>query len=426
MAGSYPASRTHADARTCSVWLLAVAVVAFARSGYSAEWPQWRGPNRDGKSTETGLLKEWPEGGPPLIWTAKDIGSGFSAVSIKDGHIYTTGIVDGNLVVTTLDLNGQVQWQKAVAPGWADSQKHPGARSTPTIDGERLFLISGHGRLVALDRTQGDELWTVDLMSALGGQPPQWGCAESVLIDGERLICTPGGREVGMVALDKATGQTVWKGDPLETPAPYASPILVEFEGVRQFVSLVQSGLVGVEADTGRFLWRYARAAPGNRPACSDALFSQGRVFGASGYSNGGGQVELSVSEGQVVATEAWDTKEMDNQHGGTVLVDGHIYGNHRAGWSCLDFATGEQKWYAPGVGKGSSTYADGMLYCFAEKDGAVGLVEAVPTGFRMAGTFRLPSTGEGLYWAHPVVCGGRLYLRHDDTLFAYDVKAGR
>jgi len=405
-------------------WQCVAALALFAQVAFAAEWPQWRGPNRDGKSVESGLLKQWPEGGPRLLWAANGIGHGFSTVVIADGTIYTTGIVGTELVLTALTMDGEVQWQKPIGPGWHNRRQHPGARSTPTIDGERLYVISGHGKLYALDRSDGREVWSVDMISEFQGKLPQWGCSESVLIDGDLLLCTPGGDQVGMVALNKTTGETVWRGDPLNTPAAYASPILVEFAGTRQIIHLVQSGLVGVQADTGKLLWRYQRAAPPNRPACSPPLYSDGRAFGASGYNNGGGLVQLATEGNQVTATELWDTKDMVNQHGGMVLVDGHIYGNHRNGWSCLDLATGATKWHASGVGKGSITYADGMLYCFSEKTGTAGLVKATPTAFEMVSSFTPPGDGPGPYWTHPVVCGGRLYLRRSGTLFAYDVKA--
>jgi len=368
-------------------------VLLVTSSVHASDWSQWRGPNRHGRSAETGLLNEWPEAGPPLIWTVEDIGLGYSTVSIKDGLIYITGIVGQELVVTAFDLDGNPKWRTPHGPGWVSQRSRPGSRATPVVDG------------------------TFD------GKVPGWGGAESVLIDGDRLICTPGGQRVGMVALDKITGKTIWQGDPLETAAPYASPILVEFGGVRQFVNLVQSGLVGVDASDGRFLWRYRRAAPSNRPACSDPLYFDGYVFGAAGYNNGGGLVKLAVEGTGVTATEVWETKEMVNQHGGMVIVDGHIYGNHHNGWSCLSWETGESKWHDKGVGKGSLTYADGMLYCVGEQSGTVGLVRATPTAFEMTGTFKMPSGGEGPYWAHPVVSGGRLYLRHADALHAYEVK---
>ena len=404
------------------LWILTM-VLLVTSSVHASDWSQWRGPNRHGRSTETGLLNEWPEGGPRLIWTVEDIGQGYSTVSIKDGLIYITGIVGEELVVTAFDLDGNVKWRTPHGPGWSRQRSRPGSRATPTVDGDRLYLISGHGKLASFHRTTGKKLWTVDLMSTFDGKVPGWGGAESVLIDGDRLICTPGGQRVGVVALDKITGKTIWEGDPLETPAPYASPILVEFGGVRQFVSLVQSGLVGVDANDGRFLWRYRRAAPPNRPACSDPLYFDGYVFGASGYNNGGGLVKLAVEGTGVTAAEVWETNEMVNQHGGMVIVDGHIYGNHHNGWSCLSWETGEPKWHDKGVGKGSLTYADGMLYCVSEQSGTVGLVRATPTAFEMTGTFKMPSGGEGPYWAHPVVCGGRLYLRHADALHAYDIQ---
>jgi outer membrane protein assembly factor BamB len=410
----------------------AMAAVSFGvtASVLAADWPQWRGPNRDGKSTETGLLKTWPAGGPRLIWTAKKIGFGFSTVSIKDDLIYTTGVFGADLKVTALGLDGQQKWQAVVGPDWTGG--HAGSRGIPTIDGEALYLYSGVGRLGTFDRKTGDTLWTLDLVKTFGGRVPQWGFGESVLIDGDRLICTPGARDATLVALDKKTGKTIWTSKGLSDPAGYASPILFEVGGVRQVASLTARGLVGVEAETGRFLWRYDR--PASRSAnCSDPLFIDGRIFGASGYDHGGGLAQLTAKDGQVTATQLWETKQMVNHHGGMVVVDGYIYGNHQNGWSCLDVKDGRQAWFAQGVGKGSIAYADGMLYCLSERTGAIALVKAAPKGYEEAGRFNVPDgidpsqtpgRVDRMYWAHPVVCGGRLYLRHGSSLYCYDIRA--
>jgi len=407
--------------RTIAGAALAALMCAAAVAAEPA-WPQWRGPNRDGKSPDTGLLKTWPRGGPKLIWTATGIGSGFSTLTMQDGLMYTTGIIGRQLKITALDMDGKQKWQVTHGPGWTGS--HPGSRAVPTIDGDSIYLLSGRGDLRQYNRTTGAPGWTVSLVKNFGGRTPRWGYAESVLIDGEKLICTPGGSNV-MVALNKTTGKTIWKSTGFSAPAGYASAIAFEVGGIRQYANLTAKALCAFEADTGKFLWRYTRPA-GRVANCPDPIFQDDRVFCASGYRVGGGLVKLDVAGKNVTATEVWDTRHMVNHHGGYVIVDGAIYGysDSDRGWTCLDFKTGKMNWKGGGVGKGSILYADGMLYCYGEGGGNIALVKATPEKYEEAGRFKVPSGGGGPYWAHPVVCGGRMYLRHADHLYAYDVKA--
>jgi len=389
----------------------------------AADWHQFRGPTRDGKSADTGLMKAWPNGGPKCIWTAKGIGYGFSTVTIRDGLVYTTGVVGEDLKLTALAMDGTTKWRVTHGRGW--SRDRPGSRAIPTIDGDHLYLMSGHGLLRQYDRKTGEPGWQVNLPRTFSARVPMWGYSESVLIDGKNLICTPGGRDACLVALNKATGEAVWRSKGLSDTASHASPILFETGGVRQIANITKKGLVCVEAGTGRYLWRYNRVVPARRPSCSDALYADGMVFGASGYRTGGGAVRLTVVGRQVTAAQVWETTDMVNHHGGMILLDGALYGySDGDGWTCLDFRTGKVNWKAPGVGKGSVTYADGLLYCYAEKDGTTALVKASPETYEEVSRFKVPSGGKGPYWAYPVVCGGRLYVRHAERLYAYNVKA--
>ena len=384
---------------------------------WAADWPQWRGPNRDGKSAETGLLKAWPAGGPKQVWKKSGIGSGYSSATVANGMVYITGDVGGQLTVTALDANGQDKWTAAV--GNAYQGNRPGTRSSCVIDGGRLYIISGLGAVACLDAAKGSKVWTRS-MKEFGGRQPQWAYAESVLIRGNLAVITPGGR-TPMVALDKKTGKTVWKSSGFAARAHYSSPIAVTYQGVPMIIQGTGDGIFAVDPGTGKTLWSNGWCK-GNTANCPMPAFSDGYVFWANGYGKGGICLKLSVADGTVKAEEAWTTTEMVSHHGGYVILDGFIYGNHGNGWACLDLRTGQRKWFERGVGKGSLTYADGMLYLFGERGGRAGLLPATTGAPAMKGGFSV--SGKGTSWAHPVVANGRLYLRYDDTLYCFDVKA--
>lgn len=388
-----------------------------------AEWPQWRGPRRDGLSTETGLLDRWPDAGPPLAWKASGIGGGFATVSIAGGIIYTAGNIDKKTVITALDLEGNILWQAANGPAW--TKDHPGARGTPTIDGERLYHESPLGRVTCLNARSGKELWAVDILERFDGRNIRWALAESLLVDGQKVVACPGGEKATVVALDKKTGETLWVCDsPADEDKPgYTSPIVFDYQGLRHIVTMTAKAAIGLNAENGKFLWRHPHKTSydANIPT---PIFHDGRVFICSGYGSGAELLQLQVRGQEVSVRRLWQQKALDNHHGGVILVDGYLYGSdHKGRWVCLDFETGEVQYREGGVGKGSLTYADGMLYTYSQ-GGTAGLVPCTPEGHEVVSQFKLPREGKGPYWAHPVICGGRLYLRHDDYLYAYDVKA--
>ena len=378
-----------------------------------ADWPGWRGPNRDGKSPDTGLLKEWPAGGPERLWHADGIGNGFSTVAVTGGCVYTTGDTGGRLVVFAFDADGKPKWKQPVDRAWTKS--HPGARSTPVVHDGLLYVVSGNGAVVCLDARSGTPKWARQ-MSDFGGRVPGWGYAESVLIVGNHAIVTPGGSSA-IVALDRKTGKTAWKSAGLRARAQYGSAILVRFGGASMIVAGTHGGLAAVDARTGRALWANEFSA-GNTANCPDPAYADGHVFWANGYGKGGICMKLS-SRG---AAEAWRTRDMVCHHGGYIIHEGHIYGNNGNGWACLELTTGRAKWNERGVGKGSVCFADGMLYLFGESGGRAGLATCSPTGMEMKGTFSVQ--GSGPSWAHPVVTAGRLYLRYAENLYCYNVKA--
>jgi len=403
--------------------LLAVgtACVRPALGATSRDWPQWRGLNRDGISTETGLIKRWPEGSPKLLWTARKIGHGFSTVAVADGLIYTAGNIGKDTLVTALDLNGKIKWQTKNGPAFTGGP--PGTRGTPTIDEGRLYHENPHGDVICMDAKTGKAIWSLNILKEFNGRNTTWALSESLLIDGKNVICCPGGREIGIVALDKRSGKTVWECRGIGDKPGYASPIVFDYNGLRQIVTLTSRAAVGVNAETGKLLWRFEHrtAHDANIPT---PIYHDGHVFIDSGYGSGGALLKLTVDGDNASVEQVWRTRALDNHHGGVILVDGYLYGSSHGGrWTCLDFRTGKQMYSEPGVGKGSLTYADGMLYTYGER-GTAGLVEATPTGHRVISQFKVPSGGRGRYWAHPVVCRGRLYLRHSDALYAYDIKA--
>jgi outer membrane protein assembly factor BamB len=390
----------------------------------AGEWPQWRGPDRTGISRETGLLKSWPAGGPKLLWKADGLGGGYSTPSVAGGRIFGMGYRGEDEVVWALDARtGKEAWGTAIAAanrrrkGYGD-----GSRSTPTVDGARLFALGDSGDLVCLETATGRLVWKKDLVTDFGGGVPGWGYAESPLVDGEKVVVTPGGRMATLVALNKLNGEVIWKAQvPEGDGAQYSSIIAADVDGQRQYIQFLRGGVVGVSAKDGKFLWRYDRPANGTANI-STPIFRDNHVFAASGYNTGGGLAKLTTSPGGVTATEVYFTRNMQNHHGGMVLIKDHLYGFNGSNLACIDFKTGALAWENRSVGKGSVAYADGNLYVRSER-GPVALVEANPTMYVEKGRFDQPERSSKAAWPHPVVAGSRLYLRDQDILLCYDVK---
>ena len=409
--------------------------------GAAADWPQWRGPNRDGVCTETGLLKQWPEGGPRLLWEINGLGPGYSTVSIAKGKLFTMGrrkTADGQdrQCVFAYDLATRDQsWAAEVGPPHADG----GPRCTPTVDGQHLYVIGTNGDLVCADVASGRIVWRKHLQRDLGGGAnPGWRFSESPLVDGDRLICTPGGRRAVLAALDKKTGDVIWKasmpdiGPKGKDEAGYSSIVISESGGLRQYVQLTNKGLVGVSAADGRFLWGYNRIA--NRTANIPTPVVDGdSVFCSTAYGTGSALLRLSRA-GKGIQTEEvyWlGAGKFQNHHGGFVRVGDCVYGGHGHGQgkpTCIELKTGKIMWQhdQPGGGSAGVLYADGHLY-FRYENNIIALIEATPEGYRLKGQFQVPHKDgmDGPGWPHPVISDGKLYIRHADVLLCYDVKAG-
>jgi outer membrane protein assembly factor BamB len=397
-----------------AVLLLGLQQAVFAQTG--GEWPQWRGANRDGISKETGLLKQWPEGGPPLAWKASGAGGGYSSFSISKGRLYTMGLRGDREFIIALDVaNGKEVW--ATANGGAfRNDRGDGPRGTPTIDGDRLYALGGNGQLAAVDLKTGKVAWTMNVLSEFGGSNIRWGISESPLVIGDKVLVNAGGRGASIVALKKADGSLIWKSQSDE--AGYSSAIPVQAGGTTQVIFFTASRVVALDVRDGKLLWEYAR--PSNDVANIATPVARGnRVWISSGYGTGGGLVEIKADG---IGQEVYFTKDMQNHHATSILIGDHLYGFSAAILTAMRFDNGEVAWRDRSVGKGSLTYADGHLYAFSE-NGVVGLVEVNPTAYREKGRFKIQQ-GSLPTWTHPVVAGGRLYLRDQDTIYAYDVKA--
>ena len=389
------------------------------------EWPCFHGKLRDNKSMETGLLKEWPENGPDLLWTISGLGEGYSSVSIAGGYLYTAGMIEKQTFVFAFDLDGKQVWKMPNGPSWETTMRHAmsytGSRSTPTYDEGVVYHLGELGRLAAFDAATGSELWYLELREQFDAEIPEYGYSESITIDGKYLYCNPAGKKGFMVCLDKRNGKLVWANTDIPGTVGFSSPILAEFGGYRQLIAMTSNCVYGVDLQTGKLLWSvpYENQRSNN---ATDAIFHEGTVFVSSGYGKGSRLIKLTLSRDKIVPETVWHTTLMDNHHGGVILHDSYLYGSgHNArGWFCLDLLTGKEMWSA--AGKGSLVYADGIFYCLEER-GTLKRIRATHEAYDLLDAFKVPEGGKGMFWAHPVVCGGRLYIRHADKLFAYDIK---
>ena len=388
----------------------------------AADWPQWQGPDRTRVSRETGLLKEWPASGPTTTWTANGLGAGYGSMAVAGNRVFVQGMRGRNSIVIALNrADGKEVWSKVLG-AFETNDQGPGPRGTPTVDGDRLYVLSENGDLACL-KIDGSEVWQRNLLRDFGGRQLRWLISESPLVDGAYVVVSPGGPGAGMVKLDKMTGKTVWTAKELSDPAGYSSIVAADVQGVRTYMTFTATAGVGVRASDGKLMFSYPTAA-NNVANITTPIFSGNKVFFTSAYGTGGGLLDLTAQNGAVSSKEVYFTREMKNHHGGVVLVDGYLYGYNDLILTCLEFATGKMMWRDRSVGKGSVTFADGNLYLQSENN-VVGLAEATPTGYREKGRFTIPDKGLPS-WAHPVVSDGRLYVRNQDTMIVYDIRAAK
>ncbi len=405
----------------------------------AGDWPGWMGADRTGVSQETGLLKQWPKGGPKLVWKAQDVGEGYSTPSIAAGKIYLMSNRGSNdeFAIALNVKDGSKIWEQRVGKvGPNRGPQYPGSRSSPTVDGDAVYVLGSDGDLACLDAAKGEVRWKKNLRSDFDGKPGMWAYAESPLLDGDALVCTPGGDKATLVALNKKNGETLWttvvSGKSIgggrmamsSNMAAYASPIVATVGGVKQYIQILTGALVGVAAKDGKLLWRWDKMT--GSTLCNTPLFHDGYVF-ASALARGGftGSVllKLTATGESVKAEEVYNVKNLAVHHGGVVRVGDAVYGTTDGGLVCIDFKTGESKWQNRCVGKGSIAAADGRLYVRSEK-GPIALVEASPEAYKELGRFDQPDRSKQNAWPHPVIAGGRLYLRDQGILLCYDVKS--
>jgi len=414
-------------------------------------WTVFHGPNRDNRSPSTGLLKSWGEDGPPLLWKSENIGNtrypGYSSVTVAEGRVFTAGNVrvgddDGGASVYVFALDeqtGRELWRYNNGDGWLGDWQ--GERGTPTVDGDRVYAFSARGRIACLDAATGNEIWYRDLRAEYEVTLPRWAFAESPFIDGNKVILWIGGAKASVVALDKMTGEIVWETPPIigeiteertgPLPGNYATMTAFDHGGMRIYANMNHSGVLAVNAETGAILFDIPHPTAWHVLA-NTPYFFDGKLFITSGYGTTGAKVyRLNVSGGTVTPEEVWHEIRFDNQHGGLVVKDGYVYGStHSAGgqqWMCIRLADGEIAWAqrVSGMQRGPITYAEGMLYCVCEVDGIVALVRATPERFEEVSRFALPGREPGRdwnYWAHPVVINQKLFLRHGNVLYCFDI----
>jgi outer membrane protein assembly factor BamB len=421
-----------------TVAMAAVVSVTAATAGaprQQAEWPGWRGVNRDGRSPDTALLRQWPPGGPRLVMTARNLGAGFSSVAVAGGRIYTMGDRGGAQHVIALnDSDGREIWSARVGPVWDD--EYAGPRGTPAVSDGMVYALGTEGDLVALDAATGRERWRRHLVRDFGGRMmSSWKFAESPLVDGDRVVVTPGGRDAVIVALDKKTGQAIWRATmgAFQSRGPegagYSSIVISNGGGVKQYVQLTGRGVISVRASDGWFMWGYGRVA-NNTANIPTPIVSDDYVFASTGYGTGAALLQIDREGDRTSVREVYflDPGTFQNHHGNMVLVGSHVYGGHgqsRGIPIAIELKTGKVAWGGnirnAGSGSAAVAYADGHLY-FRYQNGVMMLLEATPEAYREKGSFEIPNARRPS-WSHPVIVNGRLYLREQDRLYVYDVR---
>lgn len=390
---------------------------------------QWRGLNRDGKFTDTGLLKKWPDAGPALVLKVEGIGKGYSSVVATDQFIFATGMIDTLDYLSCITPEGKVKWKVPYGRSWTKS--FPDTRSTPTIENDRVYIISGTGELVCLNVSDGAIRWKVNVDKDYSAEWHIWGVSESPLIVDDKVICSPGGAKTSIVAFDKMTGKPIWQSESVGGPRCYISPIIYEYKNFRYILAATGTHLIALEPATGKVIWtfKYWDGAKWDQPGLiwANTPTVRGRdIFLSMGYDYRNEMVTMS-EDGKSV-TEKWSNMTLDNHHHGLIELDGFIYGsnwesNSKGKWVCMDWNSGEVKYESDWGTKGALVYAEGLLYILEEKSGNVGLVKPSPSGFEVISSFKLQG-GAGPFWSHPFIANGKLYLRHGDVLFVYNIKA--
>ena len=386
---------------------------------------QWRGPNRDGIYPETNLLKSWPAEGPKMLWSYEGLGTGQGSVAVSDGKIFVTGIPDtlnSQGFLFAFDSGGKLLWKKNYGKDWTGI--FPGARSTPTVVDDLIYVESGNGSVHCLKTKDGEQVWSADFFKDFQADSVQFGFSESLLVDGDKLYCTPGGKTNNVVALNRFTGEKIWASSGYKEKATYSSPILINHNGHRMLINLTSSSIIGLNAENGEMYWRIHQFQDNKIHANTPVYFDGKLLVSSASRKDSSGLVMLQLSPDGKKAEIAWRNKEFINLMGGFILKDGLVYGGAylQPKWFCIDTKTGQTKYIAKELGGGPVIYADGLFYCYAEKDGEMALASANPEQFTVISKFKVP-LGTAQHWAHPVIADGKLYIRHNEALMVYDIK---
>jgi outer membrane protein assembly factor BamB len=425
------------------LFLLAPCLAALALPVRGDDWPQWRGPDRSGVSKETGLLKTWPQGGPKLLWSYHEAGAGYSGPAVVGDRLYTMGGRGDSEYVFALDVqDGKQVWEAKIGPLFSGTQWNAGPSATPTVEGGLVYALGGQGILVCVDAAKGTEVWRKDMtkdlggaVNPIGGGPTEfaWGWNWSPLVDGDRLVCVPGGSQGLLAALDKKNGKELWRSKDVPEKVTYSSPVLAEVGGIRQVVAMTNSGTVGVAAKDGALLWTYKHEYKDMivpTPIIHDDLVFT--IVGLMNFRPGVDTIQLTAASGAVKAAKKYASLDFASGIATPVLVGDHVYGfsesRKKPGWLCTAFKTGTVVWNDESLPAGSVTAADGMLYCLTEDEGTVALAEVNPEKWAEKGRFGLPEKSKlrkpsGKLWTPPVIANGRLYLRDQDLIFCYNIK---
>lgn len=407
--------------RTCDVRITIGIVFLLASTSDAADWNQFRGPNRDNISTETNLSSQWPQEGPNLVWIGSGLGEGYSAVSIVGDVIYTMGNRDGGEFIVALNRNsGNVIWKVRNGDEYHDGTGN-GPRGTPTVVDGRVYALGGNGDLTCCNADSGAVLWHRNILSDFQGSNITWGISESVLVDGDKVICTPGGNKGTVVALNAISGDEEWVSRVPESPqASYASPVISQAGNTKQYVVFTSKGVVGIQADNGKPLWGQNKSSNGTAN-CATPLVIESHIYSSSDYGTGAELIQINARRRKINSHVVYHNKNMKNHHGGMVHIDGHIYGSSSDILTCINRKSGKPTWRQRSM-KGAVVYADGKIV-FRHEDGPVVLLEASPEAFKQLGRFDQPERSGRPAWAHPVIARERLYLRDQDKLLVYDLQ---
>ena len=412
------------EEQTVKKLILLVACLSVISALTTNAQQQWRGPNRDGIYHETGLLKQWPAEGPKLLWSYEGLGIGQGSVVVDKDKVFVTGIPDtlkAEAYLFAFDTKGKLLWKKNYGKDWTGI--FPGARSTPTVAGELIYIENGNGAIECLKTDNGESVWTVDFFKDLKADSVQFGFSESPLIDGDKLYCTPGGKENNVVALNRFTGAKIWSSPGIKEKATYSSPIVFNHNGHQLLATLTACSILGLDAATGEMYWRIHQFQDNKIHANTPVYFNGNLIVSSASRKDSSGLVSLKLSPDGKKAEIAWRNKEFINLSGGYILKDGYLYGSAyiQPKWFCIDLQTGLTKYIAKELGGGAVIYADGFFYCYAEKDGEMALAEGTPEQFKIISKFKVP-LGADQHWAHPVIADGKLYIRHNKALMVYDI----